>query len=179
MATELLPLSHAYSHTGSRALAAALPNWPRLRVLNIGDCLLKAKGCLTFIAALAVSDNMQLEVLNLQYNEMREDGALALAKVLKRFPKLKSLEVNGNQFEEDGEGAEAIREALREMDTEDVLGTMSDMEEVDSSEEEESDGEDDGVSATEEEEAALELSADELADILGKTTITGAPSAAQ
>jgi Ran GTPase-activating protein 1 len=41
---EVLDLQdNTFTEVGSRALAHALPHWPRLRFLNVGDCLLSAK----------------------------------------------------------------------------------------------------------------------------------------
>ena len=172
---EVLDLQdNTFSTRGARALAKALPHWPRLRKLNVGDCLLKAKGSLAVVEALRQSEHPHLESLNLQYNEMTEQGALALATILKKYPKLTHLELNGNQFPEDGEGADAIRSALEEMEKpEEVLASLSDMEELDSDEEQEDEEETEEEAAEEEEEeeeeeAKVEDATDELASALGK-----------
>ena len=140
---EILDLQdNTFTTSGGRALAAALPAWTKLKKLNVGDCMLEAKGCLALIDALKSSTIPDLEVLNLQYNEMNEDGARALALILQRFPKLVQLELNGNCFAEDGDGADAVRDALESMDKSEALGTLSDMEEEESDEEVESGSED-------------------------------------
>ncbi len=137
---EVLDLQdNTFTLKGAKALAEALPSWSRLRVLNVGDCMLTAKGCLEVINALRSSDHPDLEILNLQYNEMNESGALALAGVVKKYTKLKQLEVNGNCFDAEGAGADAIRSTLEGMNAEDVLGSLSDMEEEEEEEEEEED----------------------------------------
>lgn len=165
---EILDLQdNTFSVKGSRALAKALPHWPKLKRLNIGDCMLKSQGCLAIIEAFKNSRHPDLEYLNLQYNEINEEVTKALAGILKLFPKLKKIELNGNWFCEDSEAVDALREALDELGLDsDVLGSLSDMEEEDSEAEEEHDFEEsDGETQDNE--------ADELAEMLGKSLHVG------
>ncbi|PVU95931.1 hypothetical protein BB561_001492 [Smittium simulii] len=95
---------------GSKALAEALPNWKKLTALNIGDCLLGKQGGALAIESL--KHNLGLVELNLQYNEIEEDGALVLSSVLCNLDNLKVLELNGNKFNAESEAVESIRNAL-------------------------------------------------------------------
>ena len=137
---------------GGRALADALPSWPCLKKLNVGDCMLTTKGAQAVFESLkAVEPAQKLELLNLQYNEINETSILFLASILPAYAStLKSLELNGNCFSEDGVGADAIRDALK---SEDILGSLSDMEE-----EEEDDDEDDELGSQDEEDLSKGIS---------------------
>ncbi|KAI9298133.1 RNI-like protein [Neoconidiobolus thromboides FSU 785] len=119
---------NTFTETGSKVLAAALVNWPKLRVLNVGDCLLKAKGGKVLATALAEARPAKIEEIILTYNEIDHAGAILLADSLKHFSKLKKLELNGNNFEEDSEASEKIKEALETINAADALGSLSDME---------------------------------------------------
>lgn len=135
---EILDLQdNTFTEKGAEALAQALPKIKNIRKLNVGDCMLTAKGCLGVIDSLRTTDHKDLEVLNFQYNEMNETGAKDLALILNKYSKLESLELNGNNFDAEGDGAEAVRDALKLMDRDDVLGSLSDMEEESEEEEEE------------------------------------------
>lgn len=64
---------NTFTTVGSTAFATALTKLSRLQTLNIGDCLLGSQGCNMVIDALAAT-GCSLESLNLQYNEMNEEG---------------------------------------------------------------------------------------------------------
>lgn len=153
---------NTFTMAATRTFSEALSSWPLLVKLNVGDCMLGAKGSLMVIDAMSRVELPVLQELNLQYNEMTEAGALALAPILNRFPTLVKLELNGNCFESDSAGADAINDALA---NEDVLGTMSDMEEEDSDAEEET--EEVHKDTDDEDESA----ADELADAMAKVSV--------
>ncbi|KAI0219254.1 Ran GAP Rna1, partial [Massospora cicadina] len=139
---EILDLQdNTFIETGSYALSSVLSNWPKLRILNVGDCLLKAKGGMILAEALIQVKPKNLEELILTYNEINEEGALKLAEAVKHLKQLKRLELNGNNFEQDSAATEAIRSSLLGNDSEEALGSLSDMEILTDEEEEREDEE--------------------------------------
>ncbi|KAJ2596150.1 Ran GAP Rna1 [Coemansia sp. RSA 1285] len=133
---------NTFTHSGSAALAEALVKWELLETLNVGDCLLGSTGGRLVVEAL--KDRTTLKTINLQYNEIELDGALALAESLRSLKILESLELNGNRFEAESNAVDMIKAILAENDLEDsdILGSLSDMEEL-TDDEDESDGEED------------------------------------
>ncbi|KAJ2161261.1 Ran GAP Rna1 [Coemansia sp. RSA 552] len=138
---------NTFTHIGSKALAEALAEWEVLEALNIGDCLLGATGGLLVIQAL--KSRASLKTVNLQYNEIEYDGALAMAEALAELSALERLELNGNRFDAESNAVELIKAALTENDLDDdvVLGSLSDMEEL-------TDDEDESESEADEEKEA-------------------------
>ncbi|OLY77980.1 Ran GTPase-activating protein 1 [Smittium mucronatum] len=126
---------NTFTSSGSKALADALPNWKNLEILNVSDSLLGPEGGM--LVADALRENKQLKKLHLQYNEIENDGAEALSEVLCHLPDLEVLELNGNRFRHDSHVVEKIKVALSDKKNDDILGSLSDMEELTSDEEEE------------------------------------------
>jgi Ran GTPase-activating protein 1 len=125
---------------GSSALSNALPSWPKLKILNVGDCLLGKKGG-KIIEALSSGFN-DLEEINFTYGELVEKDALALSKCITKLPNIKKIELDGNCFSATGNAVEAIKQALEDCNLdEDVLGELEDMD-YDSDEEDEENEED-------------------------------------
>jgi Ran GTPase-activating protein 1 len=125
---------------GSSALSNALPSWPKLKILNVGDCLLGKKGG-KIIEALSSGFN-DLEEINFTYGELVEKDALALSKCIPKLPNIKKIELDGNCFSATGNAVEAIKQALEDCNLdEDVLGELEDMD-YDSDEEDEENEED-------------------------------------
>ncbi|KAJ1847076.1 Ran GAP Rna1 [Coemansia sp. RSA 2611] len=152
---------NTFTHVGSQALARSLAQWEALELLNIGDCLLGAEGGRVVIEAL--KDRKTLKTINLQYNEIENDGAIALSESLRALTVLESLELNGNRFDAEGDAVELIKAVLSENDLDEILGSLSDMEELTDDEEEESESE----SEAEAEEPTSAVKADEqLADLV-------------
>ncbi|RKP14645.1 hypothetical protein BJ684DRAFT_1644, partial [Piptocephalis cylindrospora] len=133
---------NTFTDKGSYALAKALPSWPLLETLHIGDCMLGRNGSEAIIRALDESPPKSLHHLNLVYDELEEHAAHMLARVVERSRELELVELNGNCFAEDSPGADAIREALVKIDRTNALGSLSDMEELSEDEDEESEDED-------------------------------------
>lgn len=141
----------------SVVLANALSNWNDLQELNLNDCLLKPHGSLKLCQAL--EEGMIREkftTLKLQYNEL-EASSLdhLLAAVEKKLPKLKSLELNGNRFEEDAAFIEKVNEIFENRGMGE-LDELDDLEEIDSEEEEEDEEEEEESEEEEEELDELE-----------------------
>lgn len=171
---------NTFTAKGSKALAAALPNWNNLEILNVSDCLLSKKGGVYVFQALERGENKNLKELFLQYNEIQVDGVEALASAIKsHLSLLEKLELNGNRFEEDHEVVQVLKEALAKWDHEDALDELDDMEEIDSEDEEDEESEDEEADVVKEAEEAEaqeptpsdDKQTDELAEKLSKTHI--------
>ena len=182
---------NTFTALGSRALADVMHQWEELKELGVGDCLLGARGGIMLGEALRAGKNASLEVLRLQYNEIDSKGVAALAEAQPGLPKLRRLELNGNKFSEEDINIDRLREALgarREKfgppleDGEHEDWGLDELDELD----EESDEEDEEAEEGEEREEIVRKSeqaeeenvaedksesVDELADILGKTSI--------
>ncbi|KAJ2475883.1 Ran GAP Rna1, partial [Coemansia sp. RSA 2052] len=147
---------NTFTHSGSAALATALPSWDALEHLNVGDCLLGSTGGRLVIEAL--KDRATLKVVNLQYNEIEQDGAIALAESLRTLKLLESLELNGNRFDAESNAIELIKAALSENDIDDdIIGSLSDMEEITDDEEEEEEEKEEEEEEEEEPEIEQEM----------------------
>lgn len=127
---------NTFTATGARALATAVPGWPKIEALCIGDCLLSARGGVLLGEALQLKKNPELKKLSLQYNEIDIKGARTIqAALADALAKLEILEMNGNRFSED----DPLVEELRGMFLERGFGgldSLSDMEEESDEEEE-------------------------------------------
>ena len=149
---------------GARALAASLPEWRKLKELGVGDCLLGARGSEWVVKALARGENEMLEVLRLQYNEVRAKGVRDLADALAKVPRLRRVELNGNQFDEEDDGLDDLRVGLEGRkeaagdgagaDVEDYWGLddLDDLEEPDDEDEDEGDVDEDQKEEKEEDD---------------------------
>jgi Ran GTPase-activating protein 1 len=153
---------------GSRALASALPSWPSLQTLNVGDCLLGRKGSLVVLNALLdLHPTSSLQTLILQYNEMQVDGARKVLELVRVCRGLRGVVLNGNAFSAEEGVVEEIREALRGNGWVDGLDELDDMEEPDSEEEEEEDDDEE----EEEEEGKNDDGVDELTKSMKETKV--------
>ncbi|KAJ2396776.1 Ran GAP Rna1 [Coemansia sp. RSA 2603] len=164
---------NTFTHTGSAALAKALSSWPLLETLNVGDCLLGSTGGRLVIEAL--KDIETLKIINLQYNEIEMDGAIALAESLRKLKILENIELNGNRFDAESNAVELIKAALAENDLDDdILGSLSDMEEITDDEDEDEDEDEEEKESDEEgkmdvapgPKTASDVLADDLADLV-------------
>lgn len=153
---------NTFTVTPSSVLADNLSQWPKLKELNLNDCLLKAGGSLALAKALVNEHNQKLETLRLQYNELEEDALKVLATAVKNLPNLKVLELNGNRFEEDSSSLEEIN-AIFENRGQGEVDELDDLEEIDS--EEEDDEESVNEAEEEEEEVNLDQLEEELAGV--------------
>ncbi|KAJ3035321.1 hypothetical protein HK097_004240, partial [Rhizophlyctis rosea] len=93
---------NTFTEPGSKAIAAALPNWPNLQHLNVGDCLLSARGSIEIIKALT-SGHESLQRINLAFGEIDPLGAKLIPEMLRNKERLEILELNGNAFDPEGE----------------------------------------------------------------------------
>lgn len=161
---------NTFTAKGSKALAAALPSWPQLEILNVSDCLLSNKGGAALAASLSKGGNTKLRELRLQYNEIQAEPIKTLADAVKsHLNLLEVIELNGNRFEEDSEVVEILKDALSAWGHDDALDELDDMEEIDESDEEDEDDDDE-----DDEEAELVKEAEEAEDQEPKTKLDAA-----
>ncbi|KAG8311752.1 hypothetical protein J6590_037362 [Homalodisca vitripennis] len=135
---------------GSTALAMALPNLQLLRHINLGDCLLKTAGALSLAGGLQLK-HPNLEELFLDQNEIKKSGGLAVVQSIENKSKLKTLQLNGNMFGEDG--IEMIKSEMKKTRQPGALGTFSDDEGDDESEGDEDEENEDNEEESEKEES--------------------------
>lgn len=139
---------------GSRAIASSLKYWPRLKHLNLSDCLLRPKGALLIMQALKEGHNKELESVKLQSDEVDSNAVEVLADAVKlHLKKLSVVELNGNRVEPDDDAMNKLREALESNGFEDAIDEIDDVEEVDEDEDEEE--EEELESEDEDEQAVL------------------------
>lgn len=156
---------NTFTLSGSRAIVAALPCWPKLTSLNLSDCLLGARGGVLLASSLLAGSNPLLQSLALQSNDFANPSILVLASAIKLHGQhLVSVELNGNKGDEADEGYENVRAALEEWGNGGTLDELDELEEVE--EGEEGSGEDDEKEEGEDEDGEAET--DELAEALGK-----------
>jgi Ran GTPase-activating protein 1 len=187
---------NTFTFSGATALARALPKWPKLRELGVGDSLLGGRGSIKVFEALEAGGNKEVEVLRLDYNDITPAGVKALLHAAQKgLPKLRRVEINGNKFEEEDPSIETLSELLsrrkeehgKDSDPDDHwgIGELDELEGEDSDEEE--DEADQEEEEEEEERERVVRDADEaenqpvslrrdgevdaLADKLGKTQI--------
>lgn len=176
---EVLDLQdNTFTATGAKALANVVGNWPEIKDLGVGDCLLSGRGGIAFSSALQKGKNAKLEVLRLEFNEINAKGVAGLAEALSKLPALRRIELEGNKFDAEDPAIEKLREELgkrREAagveDEDDEnwgIGDLDELESEDEDEEEEDEGmaasdeEDEGVAA--QEKAARDIIADQQAE---------------
>jgi len=189
---------NTFTIKGAQALAKAVPSWPALKELGVGDDLLGARGSIKVFEALAKGRNKNVEVLRLEYNDITPPGVRALLQAAKDgLPALRRVELNGNKFEEEDTSVEELSALLEER--KDEKGTDDDPEnhwglgDLDELEGEEEDEDEEEAEVDEEEEEQEEkrektlheadqaedaqvsqkkdTDVDELADMLGKTKV--------
>lgn len=127
---------NTFTLPGSQAIAKAFPKWPNLKHLNIGDCLLGAKGGQAVIRGLT-SSNHKLERVAIFFNEINAAGAKLVPEMLVGKEDLKSIELNGNTFDGEGSEVEAIKKQLERLGKEDCLDELDEMEDEEEDEDEE------------------------------------------
>lgn len=189
---------NTFTIQGATALAKAVPQWPQLKELGVGDDLLGARGSIKVFESLGKGSNKNVEVLRLEFNDITPAGLKTLLQAAKDgLPALRRVELNGNKFEEEDPSVEELSALLEER--KDEKGTEEDPEnhwglgDLDELEGEEED-EDEEVAEEEEEEEEEEekrekmlkdtdraeeaivsqkkdTDVDELADLLGKTKV--------
>jgi len=146
---------NTFTCRGSQAIAHALPKLQQLSVLNFGDCLIRSKGTEYLAKALATA-HTQLTEVYMDHGEIHLSAAKLLINSMKSKKHLKVLDLNGNQFGEDG--CDELKELLTGVGIKDALASLSDDEgEPDSDEEEEEDVEEEEEEEEEEQEEKVKV----------------------
>ncbi|XP_073448741.1 ran GTPase-activating protein 1 isoform X2 [Aquarana catesbeiana] len=139
---------NTFTDKGGIAMAEALKTLRQVEHINFGDCLVRSKGALAIASALKGGLH-KLKELNLSFCEIKRDAALTLAESVEDKSELERLDLNGNNFGE--EGCEHIQEILDGFNMASVLGSLSD-DEGDDDEEDEADNDEEEEDEEEEEE---------------------------
>jgi len=129
---------NTFTWRGSQAIANALPKLQQLATLNFGDCLIRSKGA-EFLAKSLATGHPHLKEVYMDHGEIHLNAALLLINSLKSKTNLKVLDLNGNQFGEDG--CTEVKGILTGAGKKSVLQSLSDDEGEPDSEEEESEEE--------------------------------------
>ncbi|KAI7328901.1 ran GTPase activating protein 1 [Hortaea werneckii] len=186
---------NTFTVLAARTLADVVAQWPDLRDLGVGDCLLSARGGRMLGDALARGQNQKVGVLRLQFNEIDSKGLQALADAaVKALPRLRRVEVNGNKFAEEDPSVEALQEVLSkrkenaadeypDVDAEDEeawgVDELDELEDEDSEDDEDDEVEDEEEQVVKDSDAAehqpvaerKDKDVDDLATALGKTEL--------
>lgn len=156
---------NTFTKSGAAVLADVVGEWSGLKELGIGDSLLGARGAIKVFESLAKTQNKEVQVLRLQYNDITTKGVEALLRAAKEgLPKLRRVELNGNKFSEDDAHVELLAGLLNERkdeqdgDDEHLDGHWG-LDELDELEDEDSDDEegDDAAEGAEEEDEEDQL----------------------
>ncbi|EIW59355.1 RNI-like protein [Trametes versicolor FP-101664 SS1] len=181
---------NTFAAEGAKTMAAELNrgSWPLLRQLNLSDCVLGEEGEVSpVVEALAKGLHGKLEILQLQNDNLETEAFSLLAGVVGKLPKLRRVEAQWNEVDEEDEGVIALLTALKQQGGKLVLN--DDDEEED--EEEEAAEEEEKEKAPAQEatpavqpagtvvpaasesgpESATDRATDALADLLGKVSI--------
>jgi Ran GTPase-activating protein 1 len=176
---------------GTQAFANALLSWLDLERLDLSDCVLaheEADAPPSLFDALAKGTNKKLLTLLLQNNNLDVAAFQKLGEdVVGKLPALRRLEVQWNEVEEDEEAVEALRDALVAKGSKLIL-TDEDEEEAEEPEKAEEEDEETREEPEPEKESTTEAdaktdvktgvsvvdkTADDLADLLSKVSISG------
>ncbi|KAH9489033.1 Ran GTPase-activating protein 1 [Bulinus truncatus] len=161
---------NTFTAKGAEAIAKALPKVEDLEVINFGDCLIRTEGARALAGVLKKCHN-NLQELILSGNEISKDGAVDVVESLEEKPTLKKLDLDANNFGEDG--CEDVKSLVESLGFKDVLGSLSGDE---GSEDEDGEGEDDDEEEEEpEEEQDGEISTDSNLAITGKAITPSKP----
>ncbi|KAJ4402942.1 Ran GAP Rna1 [Didymella pomorum] len=165
-ALETLDLQdNTFTAMGGKALANVVGNWPALRELGVGDCLLSGRGGVALANALQKGKNKDIEVLRLQFNEINAKGLAGLAAAAPKLPKLRRVEINGNKFDEEDPSIEKLREILEarkeesgEREDDEEYWGLDELDELESDDEdEEDDSDDEAKKGSDDEEEGVEV----------------------
>ncbi|KAJ4382652.1 Ran GAP Rna1 [Didymella sp. IMI 355093] len=155
---------NTFTAMGGKALSSVVGNWPALRELGVGDCLLSGRGGVALASALQKGKNKDIEVLRLQFNEINAKGLAGLAAAAPKLPKLRRVEINGNKFDEEDPSIEKLREILdtrkeesgEREDDEEYWG-LDELDELESDDEDEEDSDDEAKKGSDDEDEGVEV----------------------
>ncbi|KAH9891850.1 RNI-like protein [Cubamyces lactineus] len=169
---------NTFADKGSKRMAAELHqgSWPLLRQLNLSDCVIGDEGAVSpIVEALAKGLHTQLEILQLQNDNLETEAFSLLAGVVDKFPKLKRVEAQWNEVEEDDEGVLALHNALRKQGGKLVMNDdeeeEEEEEEAEEAAQEEAASKEQPAASTEAPKSIADKATDALADMLEKVSI--------
>lgn len=178
---------NTFADEGSKTMAAELTrgSWPSLRVLNLSDCVIGEEGEVSpVVEALAKGLHTKLEILQLQNDNLESAAFSLLAAVVDKLPKLKRVEAQWNEVDEDDEAVVALLTALKKQGGKLVINDDEEDEEEEGAEEDVKEAEETeapaattapeapaAAPAPTENKSAADKAADSLADLLEKVSI--------
>ncbi|KAJ3128468.1 hypothetical protein HK098_004363 [Nowakowskiella sp. JEL0407] len=153
---------NTFTDSGAKAFAAGLAKkaWKNIQHINVSDCLLGAEGSVEVLRAIIDSKTDTITTLMLAFDELNVNAARLIPDVIRLNKGLERLELNGNEFNPNGEETKQIRDALREIGQPDALDELDEMDYEDEEEEE-------GEEAEGEEEEEKDDDVDALAAAVG------------
>lgn len=172
---EILDLQdNTFTATGAKALANVVGNWPQIKDLGVGDCLLSGRGGIAFTSALQKGKNSKLEILRLEFNEINAKGIAGLADALPKLPALRRIELEGNKFDAEDPSIEKLREELeKRKDASNGVGSddetywgIGDLDELESEDEDEEESEDEAQAGSDAEDEGVETQEKAARDII-------------
>jgi Ran GTPase-activating protein 1 len=108
--------------SGATEMITAISGMKRLKLLNLGDCMLGIKA-VTALAKVLKTMNT-LEELDLSYDGVNDDTVKVLQEVIENNPNLRVLNLNGNHMTSNG--IKEIKKSLEKVDKSNALMTLSD-----------------------------------------------------
>lgn len=135
---------NTFTEIGSLSMSRSIPKLQELEVINFEDCLMRTKGVKAL--AKAIKDaHKNLRVLKLSGNETSKSGAECVVEAIIHKEHFETLELNANQLGEDG--VESVKGMMESFGKLGQLGSLSDDEgeedEDDESDDEDDDDDDD------------------------------------
>ncbi len=131
---------NTFAAEGGAAFARELAKgvWPRLRVLNLSDCVIGEEGEVSpVVEALAKGLQTELETLQLQNDNLEAAEFALLAGVVGKLPALKRVEAQWNEVDEDDKSVAALLTALKKHGGKLIMNDEEEKEEEEEEEEEE------------------------------------------
>lgn len=155
---------NTFTAMGGKALSNVVGNWPALRELGVGDCLLSGRGGVALANALQKGKNKNIEVLRLQFNDINAKGLAGLAAAAPNLPALRRVELNGNKFDEEDSSIEKLREVLDarkeesgEREDDDEYWGLDELDELESDDEDEEESEDEAQKGSDDDDEGVEV----------------------
>ncbi|KAI6652080.1 Ran GTPase-activating protein 1 [Oopsacas minuta] len=120
--TEIDLHDNTFAPKGSKAISEVLPKLLKLRVVNFDDCLLRDEGA-QILSHGFTKEHTHLEIVKLEANEIKTDGAIALTDIISTLPAIVNFNLNTNELGKDT--IKDIRTKMKSAGKEKVLDTFS------------------------------------------------------
>jgi len=157
---------NTFTNKGAIAMAEAIKHIDSLEIINFGDCLVRTEGARKIAASLQTS-NPNLKELNLSFGEIRLPGGLKVCECMQSKENLKLLDLNGNQFGEDGcDDIQKLAENLKH-----GLDVLVELEDDEGDSDDEDDSEEEDVES-DNDEFEDKLTADNIFDEINQSIIS-------